>query len=399
MAFEELQKRAVQAAAVVRAGGRGRLWLIACDTDADGLCAAAVTAQALARSGQRFLLRASREKGEAHYRALCAETFDGLVTLDKGTNHAMTLGQNARGRPILVIDHHNLAPMPENVLLVNPRGLGLDGGTEASAATTAAAFALALVGEDALAWVGTALAGAWGDGQAPWQGWNRHLWERALAAGAVRQVDRPHLPGASVLDAIAVVEPALEDREAWLAGIGIEPACDPEDLSEEERTRLVSARALLRLSAGLPANAETLVAPEAWHARLGVSLRQVARMADACGRRGEGATGVGYLLGDPAAREDAKRLLAEDAAALQGAVAELAKRPPQVRGGWGVVWVVDAALSGTIADRLAHSKPVVVLARRPDGLVQASLRVPGGVPDAGRAATIAAQAAGGEGGG
>src|SRR5690349_24740587 len=111
MGLGEFHQSAAKAADAVRAKPKGTRWFLACDTDADGLCAAAVAAAALRSIGHRFTVRADREKTTAAYRALFDEdNVDGYLLLDKGTSHLAEFAEGARrtGRPVIVLDHHNL---------------------------------------------------------------------------------------------------------------------------------------------------------------------------------------------------------------------------------------------------------------------------------------------------
>jgi len=418
MGLKEFQESAAQAAALVRSRPAGTRWFLACDTDADGLCAAAVAAAALGKVGHRFTVRASRDKTADGLRAALAEDPDAAVLLlDKGTSH-LTLLANlaaARARPIVVVDHHALpeeaAPSPA-VTLLNPRAEGLDGSRDASAATTALALALALCGDAALAWTATALAGACGDRQdkGGWVGWNAAAAQRARKGGVLPTVLRPRLAG-DLASALARHEPAIPglagDRDAasaLLERIGVARRGFVDDLPEEARTRLVSDL-LLRLLAGGQAPADpraALLEETDLHPALGLPVRQVARVADACGRDGQAGTAVAWLMGDKAARADALACLARATAAEEAALSALEESPPVQRGPLRVAWTSSPAFTGPVAEAAAEmvSAPAVVLAQRPDGLVQASARLGGARKlDLGRAMRAAAQAGGGEGGG
>ncbi|MEA3143830.1 MAG: single-stranded-DNA-specific exonuclease [Thermoplasmata archaeon] len=415
----EFQQAAARAAAVVRSLPRGAHWLLACDNDADGLCAAAVMAQALLRSGHRFTIRASRDKTEASYRALFEEPWDGLVLLDKGSSHLGVLASLAQpGRPVLVVDHHNLpAEMPVGVTLLNPRAEGLDGSRDASAATTAAALALALCGEPALAWGPIGLAGAVGDWQhmGGWQGWNLELLERCRAAGHLRAVPMPPLMGLGLAEALANVQPPVPGAEtptaarALLGSVGVDPDREVDELDEEGRTRLVSAIVAAHLAAGsAPPPPDRLVVPVDVSAKLGKSLRQVFRVVDACGRGGAAATALAFLMGDPAAAAEAQAMFTAYRAALLEGIHALRAGGATARGGMQVAWTRNPDHTGMVAGiGIAHvvddRLPLVVLARRPDGLVQVSTRgthaqVAAGL-DLGAACHAAARAVGSEGGG
>lgn len=419
MTLERFQQAAARAAAVVRSLPRGSHWLLACDNDADGLCAAAVAAQALLRTGHRFTIRASRDKTEAHYRALFAEPWDGLMLLDKGTNHLPLLASLAQpGRPVVVVDHHNVpAERPAGVTLLNPRSEGLDGSRDASGATTAVALALALCGEPALAWGPTGLAGAVGDWQhmGGWQGWNLEVLQRCRAAGHLRLVAMPPLIGLGLAEALANRKPPIPGAatpaaaRALLEAAGVPADLEVDELDEDGRTRLVSAMVAAHLAAGAkPPPPSELVVPVDFSARLNRSLRQVFRVVDACGRGGAAATALAFLMGDPTAAAEAQAKFTEYRDALLDGVRTLRDGGAERRGAMQVAWTRNPDHTGMVAGiGMAHvvdaRLPLVVLSRRPDGLVQVSTRgthalVAAGL-DLGAACHAAANAVACEGGG
>jgi RecJ-like exonuclease len=411
------------AATVVRGKPPGTHWLLACDNDADGLCAAAVMAQALLGMGHRFTIRASRDKTEAHYRALFADPWDGLVLLDKGTSHLALLNVLAApaGRTVLVVDHHNLPPEPARppVTLLNPRAEGLDGSRDASGATTAVALALALCGDAALAWAPVGLSGAVGDWQhmGGWQGWNLELVQRSRAAGHLRQVPLPRFIGTTLAEALAHARdpvPGIDKdpaaAEAFLRRHNVDPGVEVEELGEEARTRLVSAVVLAHLAAGAkPPPPERLVAPVDFNARLGRSLRHVFRIVDACGRGGMAPTAIAFLMGDPAATAEAQACFGRYKAALLEGIRGLRRDGTRALAAVQVAWTMEADYSGMVAGiGMTHvvqdaSRPLCILAKRPDGRVQVSTRGTheqvGAGMDLGAACQAAAKAAGSEGGG
>ncbi len=431
-----LMAAALDAAVAVRARPPGTRWLLSCDTDADGLCAGAVAFQALRRIGHRAIVRPSRDKTEAHYRSLFAEEVDGHILLDKGTSHLGALAEGARatGRPVVVLDHHNLvgetsgftdasategrAQWDAGVHLVNPRAVGLDGSRDASAATTAVAFAIALVGDDALAWAPTGLSGAIGDWQhqGGWRGWNQELVERSRAAGHLRPVRLPRFIGVDLAEALTRFRPAIPGlsgdaaaARSFLQALSIEAGAETEDLDAEARTRLVSAVALRLLSAGERDAIPALVHEDLWNVRLGTSLRHVFRIVDSCGRERCPGTGIAYLLGDPAGKADALAAFARYKAALRDGVERLRTEGTRIRRALQAAWTERHDYTGMVAglgmtvvvpDRV---RPLCVLARRPEGNVQVSTRgtedqEKAGL-DLGEACRKAAAAVGSEGGG
>lgn len=432
-----LQDAAALAAEAVRA--RPGRWFLACDTDADGLAAAAVTATALRRAGRRFQVRAGRGKATADHEAVLREEADGWVFLDKGTSHLARLARHVQetGRPVVVLDHHNVpddVPAQPGLVHVNPRAVGLDGGRDASSATVAVAFALALGGERNLDLAPVGLSGAIGDWQhrGGWQGWNAELVRRGLASGHITQEPIPRLVGVHLAEAIPRRGlPGLTTAEgaaAFLRGLGIDPEAEPEDLDPAARTRLVSALVLRGLAEPAVAGADAraaggtgeardaggsvaapLVEQALWNPRLGTSLRQAFRIADACGRGGHAGTGIAYLLGDPAARAPALERFGAYKRDLHAALEELRRTGTERRAACQVAWTRDPAYTGMVgglgvtAVLPDASLPLVVLARRGDGLVQVSTRgtvelVAQGL-DLGRAVLQAARSVGEEGGG
>lgn len=422
MAFEAFQAAAIRAAAVVRSKPAGTRWFLDCDTDADGLCAAAVCANALRSVGHRFTIRASRDKHDAAYRALFDTDADGHILLDKGSSHLLTLVQGAQrtGRPVIVLDHHNLLePTPPGVTMLNPRDSGLDGSRDASAATTTAAFALALAGDAAKPWIPIGLSGAIGDFQhvPDWKGWNLHLLDEARRAGHVRDVAQPVLIGVTLAQAIAQRRPPIPGLdgdlpacEALLDGLGIDPESEAEDLDHDQRTRLVSALTLRLLAAGAATDeAASLVEPVEHNVRLGTSLRHVFRIVDACGREGQASTGIAYVLGDKTAKAEALAIFSRYKSTLHEGLKELARQGTHVRTSVQSGWTPDPSYTGMVAGLgMVHvvkdrRRPLAILAARPDGQVQVSTRglermVERGL-DLGKACSTAAQAVGSEGGG
>src|ERR1051325_7227449 len=96
MGLSEVQGAAAKAAALVRSRPAGTRWFLACDSDADGLCAAAVASAALSKAGHRFTVRASREKTTAAYEEMFRQECDGYVVLDKGDRKSTRLNFSHR---------------------------------------------------------------------------------------------------------------------------------------------------------------------------------------------------------------------------------------------------------------------------------------------------------------
>ncbi|MEK6984771.1 MAG: DHH family phosphoesterase [Candidatus Thermoplasmatota archaeon] len=414
--------QARQAASVIQDRPKGTRWLLDCDNDADGLTAAAVMARALLHAGQRFTIRPSRDKTEAHYRALLDEPADGFILLDKGTSHAAQLAADAKrnGRPVLIVDHHNVtAPPGEGVTLLNPRTCGLDGSRDASGATTAFALALELAGLAAWAWAPLALSGAVGDWQhmGGWQGWNLHLVTESEKTGHVRTVAMPRFIGVSLAEALSHARPAIPSlagdpaaSAAFLRSIQVDPEAEVEELDAEARTRLVSAVVARHLAAGANGQGlDRLVGPLEWNVKLDASLRQVFRLVDACARESNPQAALAWLMGDPSAKTEVTACFQRYRQALADGVRALRDGNVTARAALQVAWTERADYTGMVAGiGMTHvvadrRRPLAILAVRPDGLVQASTRglheqVARGM-DLGAACAKAAHTVGAEGGG
>ncbi len=398
-----------------------RRWFLAADSDADGLTAAAVMATALARAGIGFQVRNSRQKDEAAYLALESMACDGYVLLDKGSSHLDVLAELGRrtGRLVVVVDHHGLPDkIPEGITLVNPRNLGMDGSRDACAATTAFAVALALDPRN-LDLAGIALAGAVGDWQhrGGWQGWNKQIIDQALAAGHLEERHGPALIGTDLVDALTHTDPPTpgmvgdhDAARAFLETLGMEGVRDVEELAPDAQSRLLSAWTLHHLQHGSPPDVvDRLTRRALWDRRTGTGVRHLFRLMDACGRTGQAAVGLGFMLGDKAAEPDVREAFADYAGRLHAAVQRLRMEGSDGLQACQVAWTDDPALTGMVggigmthvlADR---HRPAVILAKRPDGDVQVSTRgtheaVEAGL-DLGDAVRSAASTVGRDGGG
>lgn len=381
-------------------------------------------AKALGRIGHAFTVRASRDKTQAALLATLDEDVGGVLLLDKGSLHAAPLAARAKevGRPLVVIDHHSVGdPVDEHdgFAMVNPRLSGLDGSHDACSSTTAVAVALALAGPDCIDLAPSALVGAIGDWQHVdgWQGWNLEILQGAKAAGHIVPRPAPRLGGGPLAPALARFSDPPFDQQgdvaaaaAWLAGLGLDPDA-PIDLVEgDDLTRLTSALVAQLVARGEPTERiEALMGELPVHQKLGVTLRAAFGIVDACAREERSGLGLAFLMGDRSAASSARGVFDAYRQALRQGLEELrAKGTTRLRAiQWA--WTRRHAYTGMVAGLgMMHALPqpdlpAVVMAKRPDGLVQASARglapmVDAGL-DLGAAMATAAAAAGGEGGG
>ncbi len=397
-----LEDAAARVATRILEHPRGTRWFIDCDTDADGLCGAAVIAKGLMAIGHSFQIRPSRGKTTADYQRLADEACDGFILVDKGSSHLETLAalQTETRRTVIVIDHHNV-PARAPVTILNPRLEGLDGSRDASASTTAVALATALGAPESVAAIG--LPGAIGDWQheGGWQGYNLELVQAGLASGAITKRRVLRLIGVDLAEALR--RAGVADPGALLKTHGIDPHVEAEDLDREQAVAVASAwtQDLLRQGRDPPETTHEVL----WDPDLDVGLRQCFRIVDACGRLGDGAAGIAFLFGHgkQAALDRFLDYKARLGRAL-GALLEGTKTRQAIQ--WASV--EDPALTGMAAGiGMVHgledrTRPVLVRAPREDGW-QVSTRgtheqVAAGM-DLGVAIAAAASSVGHEGGG
>lgn len=424
-----LHDAAERAAAVIRAMPPGTRWFLATDVDADGLAAAAVMAKALHRAGYGYTVRASRDKSLEGLLSVLDQAADGYVYLDKASAHAAAIAergaQGEPGRPILIIDHHNL-PRKEfgthsgPVVMVNPRAEGLDGSQDACASTTALAVALALGGERNLDLGPSSLVGAIGDWQhvRGWQGWNAEIVERCLAVGHLVEKPAPRLGGGPLASAVArykhvPVEGLTGDiagAAAFLEALKINPEDSIDSLDDDGLTRLMSALAARQLAAGASTeDVLRLVGALQMHAQLQLSLRAIFGIVDACGREGRSGLGLAFLMGDREAARGARSVYSDYRRAIRAGLLRLQEQGTTRLRALQWAWTDRPEYTGMVAGLgINHvladvSVPVIMLARREDGQVQVSHRGEAHMVDAGldlgAAVAPAAHAVGGEGGG
>lgn len=372
---------------------RGSRWFLHCDSDADGLTAAAVTATALHRAGHRFQVRSSRDKDDATYTALGQIEADGLIVLDKGTSHVDILGEvhAATKMPVLVIDHHNILhdDVPDGVHLLNPRTVGLDGSRDACASTSAVAFARAMDARNMdLGPIG--LVGAIGDWQhdGGWQGWNAAIVEEGLEHGHLEKRPQPAFVGMDLADALARWEhpkvPGLfgdhDASAAFVQELGLD-GTDNESLTDEQQTTLLSALMLHGAAHGMPADdMDRLMRRELTSRALNTGLRRLFRIIDACGREGHTATGLATLMGDPLAREEAEEVFRGYRNIIASDLERLRTDGPVTHDFLQHFQIGKAAYTGMVGGiGMTHvvddiTRPLVVSAPRDDGQIQVSTR-------------------------
>lgn len=441
--LEGLLTKSADAAGILKdKGSHGSKILLLSHYDADGLSAIGIMGSSLARMQAGFQLRAIKELDpQTLDEALRCEP-ELVVLTDIGSGYLEELAKIARGREVIVIDHHPPTAKPsQEIFQVNPHEFGVDGATEISAAGLAyfVARSLSPTNVDLSA---LAVVGALGDMQDKNKerrllGPNELLVEDAVNCGCLR-TDRdllffgretrpihralaltttpylPHLSGEedNCTALLASRSIPLKDGERWRT---------ISDLSHKEKQALLTGIVELLASKGFKGSkALELIGtvytltnePPGGPTR---DAREFSSMLNACGRMDRQALAVSVCLGERGPiLDEIQELAATYRKTLAQYMEWLSQTPAAVmelsvvcivRGEERIAENMTGALSSILssAGHLRPNKATIVAARSRDGGVKISARAPEvllkkGV-DLGLALHRAAAALGGFGGG
>jgi len=304
---------------------KGQSVLVISHMDADGLSAAGIMGVALKRLGAPFRIRIERWFDENVAQEIASEKNCLIVLLDMGSGYLSILNQELKGRPIVILDHHQPDGEPDEAFVhVNPALFGIDSARDLSGSGTAYFTAKALSDRNMdLACI--AVVGALGDLQDKHEnrslgGLNSLVVEDAVQAGtlavetdlllfgretrpihkALAYTTNPFIPGIS----------GEEDKSlAFLLGLGIKPKEGEKwralrDLSHDEKRKLFSALSDHLASRGyksdramsLLGTVYVLKREEPWTPLR--DAREFALLLNATGRTGKPGLGVAICMGD-----------------------------------------------------------------------------------------------------
>ncbi|MDH5795302.1 MAG: DHH family phosphoesterase, partial [Candidatus Bathyarchaeota archaeon] len=304
---------------------KGRSVLVVSHLDADGLSAAGIMGSALARMNAVFRIRIERWLDENVAREVSAEKDVLSVLTDMGSGHLDILNEKAKGRSLVILDHHQpIGESDEAFVHVNPHLFGIDSATDLSGAGTAYLVAKAL-SEENVDLAGIGVVGALGDLQDKYDerglgGVNSLIVKDATEAGclqvetdliffgretrpvhkALAYTTNPFIPGIS----------GEEDKSlAFLVGLGIKPKEGEKwralrDLSQDEKRRIFSALSDYLVSRGYRSDAAMsllgtvyiLKREEPWTPLR--DAREFGVLLNATGRTGKPSLGVAICMGD-----------------------------------------------------------------------------------------------------
>ena len=410
MTFPETAQAALRHIQRWPSGGTVR---IVAHQDGDGVAGAAVAVRLMQSLGRLFHVTFSWRRDEQFWTGLERDTQDPMLVLDMGADQLPMLATIApRG---LVVDHHppGKEPNPRGWGQLNPWLADLDGGRDASGATTMLQLALA-ADPERLDLAPAALAGAVADKQhmGGFQGPNKTMADAAVAAGTLRRVRHPRLDDLPMADQArwpdATLRRAFGGGGAWLDELSLPRNASPYELGASERQRLASALTLGLLRSGADASDAQDVLEDGYEspAHGDRSLVRLASLADAACRMGDPGLGLALLLGNADASSEVDALESKFLEVVRSQLAAVESNATRLRG-IRTARVDDASwlapVSNRILGRVVEDELPVVVTVMSSGRLVASARATAahersGV-DLGKLLAVVAAEYGGSGGG
>jgi single-stranded-DNA-specific exonuclease len=392
---------------------KGNNILVVSHLDADGLSAAGIMGTALKRSGASFHVRIERWFDEEVALEIVSEKNCLPILTDLGSGYLKILNEKAKGKPLIILDHHPPEGEPDKSFIqANPGLFGINSARDLSGAGTAYLTAKALSdGNTDLAYL--AVVGALGDLQDKHEdrslgGANKIIVEDAIKAGrlqletdllffgretrpihkAMAYATNPYLPGIS----------GEEDKSlAFLMGLGIKPKEKEKwralrDLSQDEKRRIFSAISDYLSSRGYKSDVAmsllgtvyVLTREEPWTPLR--DAREFALLLNATGRTGKPGLGVAICMGDRAkCLEEANAALDEYRRTISSVLRWLDEHPDRIEekeniyvlhGGEAIDEKVISAVSTILSTNMPHlEKPIIAYSAIPkENIIKISAR-------------------------
>lgn len=355
MASSDLRDLAAEAADAVQAE-EGKIRVVS-HYDADGLAAGAIVCRALRRAGKPFVASIVKR-----LTSRVAEQIEGqgdlYVLCDMGSGDPGLLAEIARDT--VVLDHHVPAEANPFRVDVNAHRVGVDGTYEASGASVAFGFAVAL---DEANWdlFPLALAGVVGDRQdrPKMQGYNAELCAEAVKRGVVTEETAPRLPGGPVAEAVAgAIDPFfvglggdVDAAAELVSSLDVDPEATWDDLGDNARRRVTSTLAARLLDQGCrPDVVRELVGTRYRFDHRGISdATTLAGLLNAAGRSDRIGDGLAFLLGQEGVLEGLETVERDYRSTVLGEAVRVAREGAETREAIQVVTVEEANLAGTVA--------------------------------------------------
>ena len=418
--------------------------LVVSHYDADGLTAAAILMNILKQLGIPFHVKILTQLDENRASLILKNyhNYHFVVFLDMGSSELPVIRSYAKGKTVLIIDHHKPSKSKvtdEEIIEVNPRRFGIDGDREISSSGLTYLLARQLDSNN-VRLAPLAIVGALGDLQDKGDkgrllGLNLQIAREGIEHGFIREEISLRVFG---LRSRPLVECLAKTFDPYIPGLsGNKMACykflknigiEPEDngvlrmfssLSRDEVRLLVTNLVKYMLEAGLSSReAEKIVGyvylllREDPQTSL-YDAREYSALLNACGRMGKVSIGLALCLGDRnEALKEAIKIWEEYRAKLahylqlvaRGDIVEEYKELYVIRGDIvGLEERISGAIASITTTILKGAKPILVFAlSEKEGYVKVSMRIPKEVEkkiDVGHILSETSKIVGGSGGG
>ncbi len=287
-----IQERLKRARKLIEEGDNFR---IITHYDVDGVCSGGIVARYLLKRGKRFHISFFRNvEKDTILKIIQDEEY--VIMTDLGSGLIDSLEGN-----VIVLDHHKPPGDNENIIHVNPHLDGYNGSHDACASTLSYMLA------DDPSMAKFFLAGVFGDKQhlGGFTGINREIFEKL----GLMVEDVVVLHGNVVDSILYSTEPFFfglsgnqEAIEEFLRKIKIPLTRDFEELSEKERTKLVSALTMNLLKHSKVSTIGRKIIDMDVSVD-GTSIRYLTELIDSSARTDNQSIALSYVLGDESAKE------------------------------------------------------------------------------------------------
>lgn len=265
--------------------------------DCDGICAAAILAESLEKSGIAYQINFIKSISIESLQNICTHNDEMIVFCDIGTSYVKEISQ--RYEKYYIIDHHKADYLEGNVY--NCHKFGMDGAKGASASSLAFFISLKILGKSATT-SALAITGSIGDRQhiGGWDGLNKEIVDVIQKWGHIEKDWGLNLWGENIYDAILwSTEPyfkGLSGRKdavnRFLRRCGISPGKRLYEMNEKEKVSLASLLTLYLLMQGADADNAVRCSGDKYYSDIG-ECHEISALINACSRTGN--EDIGFL--------------------------------------------------------------------------------------------------------
>lgn len=350
--------------------------------DADGISAAGIMAASLNRIGKLFHLSMITSLDETDIDRFNKEENKLIIFMDMGSGQ-IELIQKMKSN-IIILDHHTPQKKVKtggNVVELNCHKFGINGTSEASAATLAFILSLAV---DEKNWdlVDLAFAGALGDKQhlEGLKGLNADLISLAEKKDLIKSERGLALFGKNLLEGITnSINPFIKDLSGkpeavmeFLGSLRIDHEIDPYDMSPSVAEKLGSLLILKLLEQGVrPEIAEEILAVRYYSVRRRIDIEDLSHIINSCGRMNMQGIGLAVCLGDKVAFEEALKIRSEYKSEIRKGMLTLAETEIDNKTAIQFIYTDNPKFAGTYAGLgmqyiFDQNRPIIALTKLED---------------------------------